>query len=222
MDLWRRKDIRVRHPFLFVDLCDCWWACACFLQSEQLVWVLPAGVLTCHWGSFGTAAQVHWVRGGARRCRATLGRNGPCGTRWGAFCQSGAAQHLNASKKARGSDFKETLGSIYCESSELKGVSGRPPFTHIPESGYGSTIGWAHSNPRVEHIDLGVRKGSSQLYGLSGWYLTFHRWGKRPFISNRKMTAFSVRPKCSFMSLYLPFLLLRPAYLSQYQEYAWC
>lgn len=39
-------------------------------------------------------SRAHWARGGAPRCTATLGRNGPCGTQAGAFGQSGAAQNL--------------------------------------------------------------------------------------------------------------------------------
>lgn len=72
----------------------CVWLYACFLQSGQLILVLLAGALMYHWGSFETVSQVHWVRGDALQYTATLGRNGPCGTQAGAFCQSGAARYL--------------------------------------------------------------------------------------------------------------------------------
>lgn len=75
-------------------LCMCVWLYTCFLQSGQLIWVPLAGVLMCHWGSFETVSQVHWVGGDALQCTATLGRNGPCGRQAGAYDQSGAAQYL--------------------------------------------------------------------------------------------------------------------------------
>lgn len=77
------------------------WLCTCFLQSGQLIWVLLAEVLMCHWGSFETVSQVHWVRGGALQCTATLERNGPCGRRSGVYGQSGAARYLQERVKRR-------------------------------------------------------------------------------------------------------------------------
>lgn len=101
---------------------------ACFLQSGQLVWVLPVGALTCHWGSFGTAARVHWVRGGARQCTATLGRNSPCGTRWGAFGQSGAAPHLKkqGTKRGKGSDVMESTRLL-----QVTLIKNKPAGSHL-------------------------------------------------------------------------------------------
>ena len=83
------------HPlfYVFVQRVLC-CVCTCFLQSGQLIWVLLAVVRMCHWGSSETVSRVHWVIGGALRCTATLGRNGPCGRQAGASCQSGAARYL--------------------------------------------------------------------------------------------------------------------------------
>ncbi len=84
-------------------MCVCVWLYTCFQQSRQPLSVLLAGVLMYHWGSFETVSQVHWVRGGALQCTATLGRNGPCGRQPGAYDQSGAAQYLQgrANKKRK-------------------------------------------------------------------------------------------------------------------------
>ncbi len=96
----RRGDDRERRFsifffFFYVRVCSV-PVClhTCFLQSGQLIWVLLAGVLIYHWGSFETASQAHWVRGGALQCTATLERIDPCGRQAGAYGQSGAALYL--------------------------------------------------------------------------------------------------------------------------------